>query len=295
MLFAAQRPRPPLDLFVEHITFFEGYMPAHQREKIVPDGAIQIIVDLHDRSKQKYDSEYGESGRSFTRSWIAGMQMAPVIIEAQQQASLLIIRFRPGGARPFLGFSSEGLNGLVEPFEDVLDRAAVELRERVLEGETAAMKLASVEAWLLGRIMDFSGPPPVIAHLAARRYAPGLQVAELADELGYSTRQLRNLFHTWVGLGPKQFLQVSRFKQLVAHLAADRSKVPDWAALAPEFGYADQSHLTHEFRRFVGMSPGRYAALYAGQENFLPIHVPQDPVDDRRLPIFARPAEQVPA
>lgn len=295
MQFAAQRPGPPLEPFVEHITYFEGYMPAHQREKIVPDGAIQIIVDLHDRPKHKFDSETGAGGRGFTRSWIAGMQMAPIVIEAQQRASLLIIRFRPGGARPFLRFSSEGLNGLVEPFEDVLDRAALELRERVLEGATAAAKLASAEAWLIGRIEDFSGPPPVIAHIAARRFAPDLQVAHLADELGYSTRQLRNLFHAWVGLGPKQFLQVSRFRQVIAHLAASGSTAPDWAALAPEFGYADQPHLTHDFRRFAGMSPGRFVARYRGQENFLPIHVPQDLSADPKLPIFARPGEPGPA
>lgn len=288
MFVTVHRPASPLDLLVETVTFFSGYMPPHQREKIIPDGAIQIIIDLHDRPKRKFETERGATGRSFARSWISGMQMSPVIIEAQQNASLLIIRFRPGGARPFLGFASEGLNGEVEPFEDVLDVAAVELRERVLEGATPAAKLQAVECWLRLRLQDCHAPPPVIAHLAALGDRPGLKVAQLADDLGYSTRQLRNIFHSWVGPGPKQFLQVNRFKQLIRQLCGSPEEEPDWAGLAFAHGYVDQSHLSHDFRRFADMSPGRFHATHAGLENFLPIHIPHESSAAKPLPIFAR-------
>jgi AraC-like DNA-binding protein len=33
----------------------------------------------------------------------------------------------------------------------------------------------------------------------------------------------------------------------------------DWADLAGQLGYADQSHFINDFRRLVGRSPGEYA------------------------------------
>lgn len=288
MFIITHTPGRPLDMFVEKIIFFAGYVPAHQREKIIPDGAIQIIVDLHDRTKKKYVTEQGVAGREFARSWISGMQITPVIIEAQQHASLLIIRFRPGGARPFLGFASEGLNGEVEPFENVLGSAAANLRERVLHGKTASAKLAAAEAWLHSRLCAVEALPPVIAHLSALQMTPGLQVSGLADQLGYSTRQLRNIFHAWVGLGPKQFLQVGRFNSVVRHLSMSGRPLPDWAGLAQDFGYVDQPHLAHDFRRFANMSPGNFLAQHSGRENFLPIHVPRNGSAFLPLPISTR-------
>ena len=52
--FALHVPGPPLDRHVELLTFYAGFDPQHDREKLIPDGAIQIIVDLTDRPKKLY-------------------------------------------------------------------------------------------------------------------------------------------------------------------------------------------------------------------------------------------------
>jgi AraC-like DNA-binding protein len=40
---------------------------------------------------------------------------------------------------------------------------------------------------------------------------------------------------------------------------AARSEHVDWAALAAELGYADQSHLIRDFRAQIGKTPTEYA------------------------------------
>ncbi len=75
-----------------------GFAPAHDREKLIPDGAIQIIVDLTDTPKKLYAGETSPVAVDFRKSWISGMQQRWIVIEAQQQSSMLVIRFRPGGA-----------------------------------------------------------------------------------------------------------------------------------------------------------------------------------------------------
>ncbi|MGH3241052.1 MAG: AraC family transcriptional regulator [Spirillospora sp.] len=42
---------------------------------------------------------------------------------------------------------------------------------------------------------------------------------------------------------------------------ADEGVRVDWAALADDLGYFDQSHLTRDFTATVGVSPAKYADL----------------------------------
>ena len=99
--FALHVPGPPLDRHVELLTFYSGFAPQHDREKLIPDGAIQIIVDLTDRPKKLYAGETSPFAVDFSQSWISGMQQRWIVIEAQHAASMLVIRFRPGGANAF--------------------------------------------------------------------------------------------------------------------------------------------------------------------------------------------------
>ena len=86
--FALHVPGPPLDRHVELLTFYAGFDPQHDREKLLPEGAIQIIVDLTDRPKKLYAGETSPVGVDFSRSWISGMQQRWIVIEAQRAASM---------------------------------------------------------------------------------------------------------------------------------------------------------------------------------------------------------------
>ncbi len=56
---------------------------------------------------------------------------------------------------------------------------------------------------------------------------------------------------TETGISPKQLARTFRFENVVTHLAAGSQNLADVAAAT---GYADQGHLTREFRRMVGRS-----------------------------------------
>jgi len=74
-------------------------------------------------------------------------------------------------------------------------------------------------------------------------------------------------FEQAVGLTPKRYARVLRFHALIEGLA--RQAPEDWAQIAAEAGYADQSHLIHEFKRLAGMLPTAYRAVAPDQ----PTHV----------------------
>ena len=93
------------------------------------------------------------------------------------------------------------------------------------------------------------------------------------------------LFRQWVGMTPKHYARLRRFQMVLDRLAqsgrehiwlgGDRLPRADWASIAHWAGYADQSHLTHEFQVFAGMAPGAYLEAYRGLANYLPIKLPE--------------------
>lgn len=60
---------------------------------------------------------------------------------------------------------------------------------------------------------------------------------------------------TETGISPKQLARTFRFENVVTHLAAGSQNLADVAAAT---GYADQGHLTREFRRMAGCSPTQW-------------------------------------
>jgi len=59
-----------------------------------------------------------------------------------------------------------------------------------------------------------------------------------------------------VGLKPKLFNRVQRFQQVLT--LAHRIAAHNWAQLALDYGYFDQSHLIRDFLAFSGLSPTDY-------------------------------------
>jgi AraC-like DNA-binding protein len=79
------------------------------------------------------------------------------------------------------------------------------------------------------------------------------KIEEVALAVGLSERQLQRRFNQAVGLTPKQFARVRRLRSTTVAMLG--TELTDWAGLAAEAGYADQSHLTHEFNALTGHLP----------------------------------------
>jgi AraC-like DNA-binding protein len=86
--------------------------------------------------------------------------------------------------------------------------------------------------------------------------AEAIALTDLAHLTQLTPLRLLRLFQREVGLPPHAYLvqrRVERAKQLLA------TGMPI-AAAAFESGFTDQSHLNRHFKRFVGVTPGQYAA-----------------------------------
>jgi AraC-like DNA-binding protein len=78
-------------------------------------------------------------------------------------------------------------------------------------------------------------------------------VSRLAAQSGLSARQLRRTFVAHVGLLPKEFARLRRIRHACILMLSEEAVA--LAGLSHEGGYADQPHLTREFRGVFGSSP----------------------------------------
>lgn len=173
------------------------------------------------------------------------------------QVDMVGVRFREGGAYPFLGVP---LHELRDAFTllDVLDRRQL-LRLHVQLAETAVLahRFQLLDQWLVARLVQGQARslliPPSLARL--RGQAGQLPIPQLAEELAVSQRQLERLFQLQVGMTPKQYARLVRVE--TARLAL-KQHTETTTRLAVDLGFYDQAHFIREFRSVIGMTPTAY-------------------------------------
>jgi AraC-like DNA-binding protein len=157
-------------------------------------------------------------------------------------------RFRPGVAPQLLRVPARELVDAHVPLDAVRAPLAGRLDARIA---AARDPLAALRDELVTALADLEEPDPVV-RAAADLLARGAGVAEVADRVYVSERQLQRRFAELVGYGPKAFQRIARFQRAVRQLGRDGGGL---ARAATSAGYADQAHLTRESRRLAGLSP----------------------------------------
>ncbi|MEL7209332.1 MAG: helix-turn-helix domain-containing protein, partial [Actinomycetota bacterium] len=193
-----------------------------------------------------------------------GLHAAPATIRHDGNQFGIQLGLTPLGARALLGVPPSALGSLVVPLEDLLPEAG-ELLDRLRAGADWAGRFAVVDD-VLTRVLTEPRPvrPEVLqAWSMLCRTDGAVTVAAIADEVGWSRRHLSGRFRDEYGLSPKITGQVLRFEAANELLRA--SPQPSLAEVAARCGYADQAHLTRDWRRFAGSSPTEWM----GSEEFM--------------------------
>jgi AraC-like DNA-binding protein len=269
MIFRTHAPSPPLSPFVNVIWFCESDAPAHSRERVLPDGSMQLVINLREDRTRVYDRTRPDRCRTLPGFVVSGARSECAEIDTAEQACLIGVHFKPGGAVPFLGLPASELRNAHVSMDALWGSASIDLRDRLVEAETPEARIRILEQALLARAGGFPRAHPAVDH-ALREFLrmPGMRtMAVVAQGSGLSPRRFIQLFDERVGLTPKLFCRVRRFQEALGRVA--RGGRVEWADLAADCGYYDQAHFIHDFTAFSGMSPSAYLGRRTGH----PSHV----------------------
>jgi AraC-like DNA-binding protein len=191
---------------------------------ILPDGCADVVFDPKG-------------------AFVVGAMTRPLRIDAAESVGAFGIRFRPGRAALALRTPLTLLTDARVPLADVTKHFPTIDHQRI----------ESVEEALRSMLSDSKADPRVDAAVEAIIRSSGrASIEKIAGAAGVSRQHLARAFAYHVGVSPKTFARVMRFRRA---LALSRAGTEGWADLAAELGYFDQSHMIAEFREFAGDTP----------------------------------------
>jgi AraC-like DNA-binding protein len=270
--YVSHSPAGPLGNFVERFWQISD-VPPHFKERIVPSGTLELVINLHEDEFRIYRLQQLEECKRFSGAMVSGTYTGSFVIDAHQQASVMGVHFRPGGAFPFLGAAVSELADTHVDLETLWGSAARRLRERLCAAREPAERFRLLEEALTAHLFN-----PMEHHYAVLfalnvfvRADSDSSVRDVAKMVGLSKRRFIQVFAREVGLTPKLFCRLRRFQRAFRSLR--QARLPDWSRLATECGYCDQSHFIRDFRNFSGLQPTEYLRQRSPRvkENHVPL------------------------
>ena len=277
-----REPPPALRPFVK--TLWVGRDPADDaapigaRERMLPSGAMHLVVRLSDRPIRLFTDVADRVGSDHGHAVVGGMRTG-FYVRDKSPVHVVGVELKAGIDERLLGASAEELAERHTPLADLWGRAVAEMRERLSEVPTLAGQLDLFAALLARRLAPVRAMHPVVAHaLSCLRDGP--DVGTIVRASGYSHRRFISLFRTAaLGISPKRYQRVLRFEQSLRLMIAQPARPMVDVALAA--GYSDQPHFNREFREFAGdLADGIPADSHRS-----------GPSTSRRFGVGARPSE----
>ncbi|WP_437807145.1 DUF6597 domain-containing transcriptional factor [Sorangium sp. So ce1078] len=263
-------PSSPLSRAVASIWYAENE-PAHALERFLPTGEVDLIINVRDAQLRRYELGSLDSPRRYVGPVVSGAHSQPYVIHTAQQASLLGVRFKLGFARDVIGIPLDVLGNEHVALSDVWGSVAFALQDAVMKATTPKERCAQVERFLAARLRDARGAHPAVAEAARAlvgTHEPS-PVAAVVRASGLCARRFIEVFRRDVGLPPKHFSRVMRFRRALELLRGGARG--GLSALALEAGYCDQAHFNREFKELSGLSPTAYRSASGAYDNHVPL------------------------
>src|SRR5262249_37554332 len=187
----------------------------------------------------------GASGRSF--------EPDPV-----EEVLIIGVHFKPGGAFPFLGLPAGDLADTHVDLEALWGPSAGLLRERLCEARSSAERFQLLQEALRARFcrsLEQHCAVSAALEMFGKNQA-GPRVKEAAKYLGLSQRRFIQVFKAEVCMTPKLFSRIQRFQQTRTFI--QQNLLINWANLAVDLGYFDQSHFMRDFFDVAALSATDY-------------------------------------
>jgi AraC-like DNA-binding protein len=251
---AARSAAPPLRDWVRGYvgTRLDGFTAGHHRA--LPSASVAVVVAL--------DGPIEIDGMGSFHALAAGLGERALEVRHAGSSFDMAVGMDPLGAKAVLGVPSRAIAGHVVDLADLWGTGAGELVDRLATARSWASRFAILDTMLSERARDADRSPDALGHAWRRLLGANgsISVADLAESVGYSRRQLHQRFVSDYGVTPKRAARIARF-QHSARLLRTRERrprkagLPNLAEIAVAAGFYDQAHMAREWNDLAGCPP----------------------------------------
>lgn len=271
MDFATLIPPEPLCQLVESIWDWDAPAPSHRFERMLPVANAGLIINLAEDETRVYDDAPGLACTKFSGAALDGPRHERFVIDTAEQVRVMGVVFRCGTAAAFFRERMDTIANAHVDLDDLVGQRSRGLRERLLDARDSPSRLAMLGAWLADIARRAAVTPVLIAHATGvlKRVPQIERIADACRDTGLSQRRFGSVFREHVGMSPKRYARLQRFRAVVD--AVQRGARIEWSRVAADCGFYDQPHLVREFRAFAGMTPSAYVAARGAYVNHVPL------------------------
>lgn len=256
--FQAIQPSVLLAPYVKQYWFLTVNDVANGSQRFIPAGSIGIIFNRGDLIYSSTENAL------FPQSYVFGQTTSYTNL-AFKSLNLIIVVLQPIGVNAFLKMSLNELSEQSIALNMLGNSEILELEDRLMGIIDPVTCIYWIEQFLLKYIARFDNYNIKRLTSVVQSINKGERdIKKLSQIACLSYKQFKRIFVEYVGLRPKEFLQITRFSRAVHLLQAQ--PLLSLSKLADECGYSDKSHLIKDVKRFSGYSPvelRRYSDPYS--------------------------------
>ncbi len=219
------------------------------------DGCPGILINL---GAPVYFSAKNNKTKIKCECVVFGLISNNFTISSQGNIELIAVKFKPWVVSDFFHVPHIELTDKVLPVYLLNTNIEKENIEKIYEKKSLADKIRALD----NELIKFLNQEKIIrskADLAMDiiiKSGVFCTIEGLSSNLALSKRHLERIFIKHVGITPKHFYRIARFNKLINYIK--NVNKPDWAGIAYNTGFSDQSHLIREWKYFTGKSPQNY-------------------------------------
>ena len=231
------------------------YDPKNQKQKIIPDGFIEMTFNFGDGIKRyTSDNEF----IVHPCAMVMGQRTKPYYIEPIGDVDSFAICFYPHGFANFVNVKLEDLVDQETPIKELFgEEEAQELEQRLIDANDTQKRIKIIEAFLLNKLHESTTVNSIVkstvdALLSTKGNMP---IGEILKDHSSNRRQLERNFKKQIGISPKQLGKVIRLHAALKMILSNDGNLTN---VAYENEYFDQSHFIKDFKEFVGTTPKEF-------------------------------------
>jgi AraC-like DNA-binding protein len=264
MSHRVHEPAFPLSQYVELIWRIENSGMPPSRQRVYPDGAMALVIHLKKPSMSFFIDDKPQSIRV---PLLAGPYSRSFDIDPSESTGVIGVRFRPGAACMFFPVAAHELHNTDIALSELYPGEADRLLNEVCSATGERVQFLVVEQYLNRKLTHAARIHPVVKYAVEQLSREGTveRVRKIQLNTGLSHTKFIQLFREHVGLTPKLFCRVRRFRTLLNRI--EKGLPVNWAGLAADCGYFDQAHLIRDFRAFAGITPIDYSRAMPDSES----------------------------
>jgi hypothetical protein len=250
-------PHPDLSALIKCYWTLE--IPAEadtQRQRIIPDGCLEMIFILGDDIK-RYTSE--DKFILQPRAMVLGQTIEPFFVQPTGFVNSFAVRFYPYGFANFVTVAINNLANKETPLDLLFgEKTAKEVEQKIIKAKSTEERIAIIEDFLLHLLKDKVTIDSIVKSTIDTLFLTkgSTPITIILKEDLSKRRQLERKFLKQIGLSPKQLCKVIRLQTALKMVLNQQSE--SLTKIAYESEYYDQAHFIKDFKEFTGTNPKEF-------------------------------------